>query len=148
MEKKRSLSGRIKESLATGFFVGYIPWMPGTFGTLVGVILYIIFSRYIPYYYVLVAVVLVVAVWVSDYAEKHIFKAKDVPQIVIDEIIGFMISMSSRGGSPWRRAPRQSPAVPRTAGCDILCNREIPSTASPPITALPLPNYSAPTVWA
>jgi phosphatidylglycerophosphatase A len=34
-------------------------------------------------------------VWVSDYAEKHIFKIKDAPHIVIDETVGFLIAMTS-----------------------------------------------------
>jgi len=87
---------KIKEMVATSFFVGYSPFMPGTMGTLVGVALYIFLSTFTIYFYILViAVLLVIAVWVSDYAEKHIFKIKDAPHIVIDETVGFLIAMTS-----------------------------------------------------
>ncbi len=91
----KSLGKKLKEMIATSFFVGYSPFMPGTMGTLVGAALYVFLSSFTIYYYVSIAVLLVVAVWVSDYAEKHIFKMKDAPHIVIDETVGFLIAMTS-----------------------------------------------------
>jgi phosphatidylglycerophosphatase A len=91
----KSIAKKLKEMVATSFFVGYIPFMPGTMGTLVGAALYIFMSAFALYYYISIAVLLVVAVWVSDFAEKHIFKIKDAPHIVIDETVGFLIAMTS-----------------------------------------------------
>jgi phosphatidylglycerophosphatase A len=85
----------IREMIATGFYTGYIPFMPGTFGTLIGVIIYIFLSRFDIFYYILVILLIVVAVFVSDYAEKKIFKKKDAQYIVIDEVVGFLIAMVS-----------------------------------------------------
>lgn len=92
----KTVGKKLKEMAATSFFVGYFPFMPGTMGTFVGVALYILLSSLTIYFYILaIAVLLVLAVWVSDYAEKHIFKIKDAPHIVIDETVGFLIAMTS-----------------------------------------------------
>jgi phosphatidylglycerophosphatase A len=93
MNKK--VGSKLKEMVATSLFVGYVPFIPGTMGTLVGTAIYIFLSPLIVFYYIAIAVLLVVAVWVSDYAEKHIFKIKDAPHIVIDETVGFLIAMIS-----------------------------------------------------
>ncbi len=94
MKKRKGLRA-VGEFLATGFFVGYIPVAPGTFGTLVGAGLYAAFSRFPFVYYPLVAVLSAVAVWVSGYAEREIFRRKDPPHVVIDEIAGFLVAMIS-----------------------------------------------------
>ncbi len=83
------------EILSTAFFTGYIPFIPGTFGTLVGVLLFILFSRYAPVYYIALLLFIILAVKVSDYAEKEIFRIKDTPSIVIDEVAGYLITMIS-----------------------------------------------------
>lgn len=85
----------LKEILATGLFSGYIPVMPGTMGTLVGVLVYILLSPLAAVYYLALILLIIVAVRVSDYAEKHIFRVKDAPHIVIDEIVGFLLAMTS-----------------------------------------------------
>jgi phosphatidylglycerophosphatase A len=86
---------KFQEFLATGFFIGYLPVMPGTFGTLIGVAIFVFLSRFGAFYYILVVLTLIVAVIVSDYAEKNIFKIKDPKHIVIDEVVGYMIAMVS-----------------------------------------------------
>ncbi len=92
---KHNIGKKLKEMAATSFFVGYTPYIPGTMGTLVGAVIYVFLSPFIVFYYISIAVLLALAVWVSDYAEKHIFKMKDAPHIVIDETVGFLIAMIS-----------------------------------------------------
>lgn len=77
---------------ATGLFVSYIPWARGTFGTLIGVLIFIFLSSYPVVFYILLAVLLIVSFPITSYAEKEIFKKKDSEYIVIDEIVGYMIS--------------------------------------------------------
>lgn len=77
---------------ATGIFVGYIPWARGTFGTLLGVLLFVFLSPYPVVFYILLAVLLILSFPITSYAEKEIFKSKDSEYIVIDEIVGYMIS--------------------------------------------------------
>ena len=92
---KKGLTYRLQELFATGFYSGYIPVMPGTFGTLAGCAIYIALSRFVPYYYLLVALFFILSVTAADFAERNIFKIKDAPAIVIDEIVGFFITMLS-----------------------------------------------------
>ncbi len=82
----------IVKLLATGGFVGYIPILKGTFGTLVGVLIYILLSHSQLIYFSLLLVLMVIAIPVSEYAEKSIFKEKDPKHIVIDEVVGFMVA--------------------------------------------------------
>jgi phosphatidylglycerophosphatase A len=85
----------VREFIVTGFFTGYIPVMPGTFGTLVGVLIYVLLSKFGFFYYALIAVLLIMSVPLTDYAEKHIFHEKDSRRIVLDEVVGFLIAMVS-----------------------------------------------------
>jgi len=85
--------------LATGFYVGNIPFAPGTFGSLLGLPL-CFFLAGIPWPAAITAVALFIAlaVWVSNDAAR-ILKRKDPGCIVIDEIAGMMITLV---GVPFR----------------------------------------------
>ena len=78
--------------LATGFFIGHIPFAPGTFGTLIGLPICYLLSR-VHFGVALICVVLFIffAVKVASAAEK-ISGQKDPGQIVIDEIAGLMVA--------------------------------------------------------
>lgn len=84
---------KIIKVLATGFGSGLSPVMPGTAGTLVGVLLCLAF---LPLHWVFrclfVAALVGVAVYVSGRAEE-IYGKKDDQRIVIDEIAGFLVAM-------------------------------------------------------
>lgn len=79
--------------VATGAGLGKIPFAPGTFGTLAGILFVLALKIINPMYETIYVVLLiVVAIWVSDQAEK-IFKKKDPGCIVIDEIAGYVVTM-------------------------------------------------------
>jgi phosphatidylglycerophosphatase A len=79
--------------LATGFGVGYSPIAPGTLGTLVAIPVYYFLSEIpFPLYEITLTGFFFVAVWASENAEKY-FAKKDDTKIVIDEMIGFFITM-------------------------------------------------------
>jgi phosphatidylglycerophosphatase A len=79
--------------LATGGFIGYAPFASGTFGTLVGVLLVYIFRGLPLPIFVLATLALGAAgVWAS-YRATELFQTPDSSRIVIDEIVGFMITM-------------------------------------------------------
>jgi phosphatidylglycerophosphatase A len=79
--------------LATGFGVGYSPIAPGTLGTLIAIPIYYFLSEIpLPLYEITLIGFLFLSVWISENAEKF-FRKKDDPRIVIDEIIGFLITM-------------------------------------------------------
>lgn len=78
--------------IATGFGLGYVPKLPGTAGSLLGLILVYLFAPLSLWLYLSVLVpLLFLAVWVSGEAEQ-IFRQKDSPHIVIDEIVGMLVT--------------------------------------------------------
>jgi phosphatidylglycerophosphatase A len=79
--------------LATGFGVGYSPIAPGTLGTLVAIPIYYFLSE-IPsaLYEITLIGFIFLSVWISEKAEIFFVK-KDDQRIVIDEIVGFLITM-------------------------------------------------------
>ena len=80
--------------LATGAYSGFSPVMPGTAGSVVGVLLFIIIASLSPPVYLLTILAFIaLSVWVSERAEK-IFEKEDASQIVIDEIAGYFVTMA------------------------------------------------------
>jgi phosphatidylglycerophosphatase A len=79
--------------LATGFGVGYSPVAPGTLGTLVAIPIYYFLSEIpSPLYEITLIGFIFLSVWISEKAEIFFVK-KDDQRIVIDEIVGFLITM-------------------------------------------------------
>ncbi len=82
--------------LSTLLGIGFIPFMPGTFGTLAGVIVYLsipeAWLNYFPllYYYISAIVALYfIGVYITGKAEKKL--GHDSGSIVFDEFVGYMI---------------------------------------------------------
>jgi phosphatidylglycerophosphatase A len=81
--------------LGTGFGVGYTPFLPGTAGTLLGIVIYLFLSRIFtrPFSYVVMLVIFSgFGVWICGKCDHRLGK-KDSPTIVIDEIGGFLVTM-------------------------------------------------------
>ncbi|MCP3899092.1 MAG: phosphatidylglycerophosphatase A, partial [Desulfobacteraceae bacterium] len=79
--------------VATGAGLGKIPFAPGTFGTLLGILFVLVFKVINPMYETIYVVALIIfAIWIADKAEK-ILKQKDPGCIVIDEIAGYVVTM-------------------------------------------------------
>ena len=79
--------------IATGFGVGYSPLAPGTLGTLIAIPVYYFLSEIpSPLYEITLPCFFLLAVWVSEKTEAVLGK-KDDPRIVIDEMMGFFITM-------------------------------------------------------
>ncbi len=79
--------------LASGLGLGLIPWAPGTFGTIIGVVLALL----VPDNIYLISAVCIGGIWAANEGEK-IFEQHDSPKIVIDEIAGFLIAAYSWQG--------------------------------------------------
>jgi phosphatidylglycerophosphatase A len=78
--------------LATGFFIGTVPFAPGTFGSIIGLPICFLISRLD----ILIAVICTIlfilfAIWMAAVAEK-VLKKKDAGEIVIDEIAGLIVT--------------------------------------------------------
>ena len=79
--------------VATAAGAGYAPVAPGSFGSAVGVLLYIPLSGLHPALFaVTVAGVLALGVWAAECAE-HVFGQHDDGRIVIDEVVGQLITL-------------------------------------------------------
>jgi len=86
------LRSTIIVGIATGAFIGKIPFAPGTFGSILGLLFYFILSglTWLQAFFLILFFTLF-AVWVSGEAEK-ILDAKDPGSIVIDEIAGMAVT--------------------------------------------------------
>lgn len=79
--------------LATGFGVGYSPFAPGTMGTLLAIPIYFFLSEIpFPLYEITLAGFFFLAVWISE-KTGSLFGKKDDQRIVIDEMMGYFITM-------------------------------------------------------
>jgi phosphatidylglycerophosphatase A len=80
---------------ATGFGSGFVPVMPGTAGTAAGVVLFFILSPLSLSLYLLTTVAFIfISIWNAHQAALYL-QVKDPPQIVIDEIAGYLVTMAS-----------------------------------------------------
>ncbi len=87
------MNEKLIKLLATGFGAGLAPVAPGTTGTLVGVLICLIFFS-LPWLLRLLIVIflVVLAIYIAERAEQ-VYRKKDDQRIVIDEIAGFQVAM-------------------------------------------------------
>ena len=89
-------------AIASGFYTGYLPKAPGTWGTLVAFPLHFLLIRLSQTgYYASLAIIFVVAVLTAGSAEK-ILDRGDPGVVVIDEIVGMLIGLI---GAPMKAVP-------------------------------------------
>jgi phosphatidylglycerophosphatase A len=80
--------------LASAGYAGYSPRAPGTVGTVVGVLVYGLYSYFPPSLYLLsTGAFFALACWAAGRAEA-IWDEKDSPKIVIDEVVGYLVTMA------------------------------------------------------
>ncbi|MCH1523064.1 MAG: phosphatidylglycerophosphatase A [Arenicellales bacterium] len=85
-------AGRVILLLGQGFGLGRIPFAPGTFGTLPGLLLaWFCWQTEVGVYLVVTAAVLVSAIWIAGRSAQMLGVADD-PRIVIDEIAGVLVA--------------------------------------------------------
>src|SRR3972149_4722217 len=78
---------------ATFFYLGYSPIAPGTAGTVGGIILFYLLSKFSPFIYISFLVgFIILSVWVSTKA-SCIFGESDPKQVVVDEVCGYLVTM-------------------------------------------------------
>ena len=87
--------------LATGGYIGFIPFAPGTFGSLLGIPLFYFIASIplLPAFFFMIAFILF-SIWVAEKAEKSI-GAKDPGCIVIDEIAGMGVTFLTISFHPY-----------------------------------------------
>jgi phosphatidylglycerophosphatase A len=81
---------------ATGFGAGFSPVVPGTMGTLIAIPIYYFISSIssisFPLYELTLVAFFFFSSWVAGQAEQY-WEKKDDRRIVIDEIMGFLVTM-------------------------------------------------------
>jgi len=81
--------------LATWGGSGYSPFASGTVGTLAAIPLYLWLARLsLPFYLLTLTAFFFLSCWVSGKAEI-IFNEKDSGKIVIDEVVGYLVTMTA-----------------------------------------------------
>jgi len=90
-----NLASNIKRIIATGLYTGYLPFAPATFGTLLGVLIYWLSSSNPWLYYPLLGVLIIAGIYSAGYYEKEIARNKNPKTVVVDEVVGYMITMVS-----------------------------------------------------
>ncbi|MFP3867029.1 MAG: phosphatidylglycerophosphatase A [Desulfobacteraceae bacterium] len=82
--------------LATVGGVGYLPLMPGTWGTLAGGPLWWLMAGLKPGHYGIVLLgLLILSVWATGWAEVYLGQ-RDASAIVIDEVVGLLVALAGR----------------------------------------------------
>lgn len=85
---------RVRLLISTGLGIGYIPLAPGTFGSLLGVVLHVLLYLVGGPAAALAGLLAVTALgfWAAGAAERH-FGRRDPGNVVVDEIAGQMLSL-------------------------------------------------------
>ena len=79
--------------LATGFYVGNIPFAPGTFGSLIGLpFCYLLAEIQLGAAIIATLLLIGLAIWISNAAERTL-KRKDPGCIVVDEMAGMAVTL-------------------------------------------------------
>jgi phosphatidylglycerophosphatase A len=79
-------------ALATSAGVGYIPFAPGTFGSLAGLLLWWLVPGTVSVQLALIAAIFIVGSWSASVAERH-FASTDPGPVVIDEVLGMLVTL-------------------------------------------------------
>ena len=87
------MSSTIFVWVAQGFGIGRVPWAPGTFGSIVGVLwaLTLIATKSVWGYVAGMIAGIAIACWICHHAEK-ILESHDPPSVVLDEIAALPIA--------------------------------------------------------
>jgi phosphatidylglycerophosphatase A len=89
---KRTRSGLDYVALAISTWgVGYLPLMPGTFGSLVGLGIFLLLAS-LPLQILAIVLVTCSGIWAASRTER-ILRLKDPGKVVVDEVAGQMIAM-------------------------------------------------------
>lgn len=98
VEDRVTLANKVALIIATGLGVGYFPLAPGTVGSFLGIVLILLLSRLkliggsrLLFHLLVVTMIAGIGIWAASRAEI-IFKRKDPPQVVVDEIVGQLLT--------------------------------------------------------
>jgi phosphatidylglycerophosphatase A len=79
-------------ALATCFGLGYSPIAPGTVGSAVGLLAWVVLPGSIAVHAAAMVVLFAAGSWSGSVAERH-FKATDPPPVILDEVLGMLVTL-------------------------------------------------------
>ena len=79
-------------ALATAFGVGYVPVAPGTFGSAVGLLLWLALPSSRVLQASAIAILFAAGAWAGSAAERH-FGRTDPGPVVVDEVMGMLMTL-------------------------------------------------------
>jgi len=85
-----SRTKKLTKLITTFFYIGYIPYMPGTFGSLAGVLIFLCLGESNAAVIIATIIITFLGFIFSDLAEK-VFLKKDPSCVVIDEVSGMLL---------------------------------------------------------
>ncbi len=104
---KKTLLDYISLAIAT-FGVGYLPLAPGTWGSAVGVLIFLLYVNFTTFsnfstvaWIIFVVAVCAIGTWAAQRAER-IFNEEDPQRVVVDEVAGQLITYSAVVVSDWK----------------------------------------------
>jgi len=89
------MKDKIIKFYLTGLFIGKINYMPGTFGTLLGILIFFFLSNNsLIFNIILLCIFFIISIYILNLAKyRKIFRKVDDKSIVIDEIFGYLFFM-------------------------------------------------------
>ncbi len=79
-------------AIATAFGVGYIPFAPGTFGSLAGLLVWAVLPHDALSQLAAIVALFVAGSWSASAAERH-FQSTDPSYVVVDEVMGMLVTL-------------------------------------------------------
>lgn len=83
---------RLARIIGTFFGVGYLPIAPGTWGSLAGLLIYILFLKANPALHSLILLVIIILGFYASSFAQALFGKEDPSLIVIDEVAGILLT--------------------------------------------------------
>jgi phosphatidylglycerophosphatase A len=83
---------RVAITLSTGFGIGYMPFAPGTFGSMLGLAIWALLPSNAGVQALAIGAVMLAGVWSATVAERH-FRATDPSPVVVDEVLGMLVTL-------------------------------------------------------
>ena len=87
-----NLSKLAIKTISSFFYIGYLPFIPGTFGSLAGLALFYLSKNNIQTHLLLVFIFIILGFLVTGKAER-LLNIRDARCIVIDEVSGMLLSL-------------------------------------------------------
>ncbi|OQX90152.1 MAG: hypothetical protein B6D57_04645 [Candidatus Coatesbacteria bacterium 4484_99] len=91
------MKDKIYRVFASWFYIGKIPFAPGTFGSASAIPLYILTGEHKFIFIPVVVILFTISIPVSSYIERRLNR-KDPSVIVIDEVVGQLVAISFFSG--------------------------------------------------